>query len=612
MKYCEPSRNLQKWLNFNSPVELVAGVEKEDIKDLNKLGIYNVWDLISYYPDIKIDFENPIHSEYSYVKYEYDVKGLFSNGIFQSVIKNILMGLPTIKDFLPDSIRLKYRLLPLDKALKNIHSSPLIPYGEFEPAVRRLAFNELFLIQCGLRLAKRQATFGKKGIAFGRNGEIFQKIFESLPFNLTSAQAKVLEDITNDMENPTPMRRLVQGDVGSGKTVVAMLALVKAVENGYQGAMLAPTEILAIQHYNNFKESLEKIGIRVGLLSAKVTRSKKARTEIYQKIANHEFDIVVGTHAMLENDVKFAKLGLAITDEQHRFGVMQRAKLSEKSDVTPDVLAMTATPIPRTITLTFYGDLEVSRIEQMPAGRKPVETVVKTKRNRRSAYTLVRKEILKGRQAYIVCPLRSWSKSSNAESADIIYEVLTEGALKDIPGALIHGKMKAAEKDAIMERFKNGEIKYIVSTTVIEVGVNVPNATVMVIEDADRFGLAQLHQLRGRVGRGSFQSYCFLISSSKDEVAQERLGLMEKTTNGFELAEADLKMRGPGQFFGEKQFGMPDLKLASIFEDMQIFWDAYKAAEDFMNCGEFDSYVDEVKRHIKLAFKNKFEQINNI
>ena len=593
-------------LNLSSPVGMVTGVEySKDIEDLHKLGICNVYDLLTFYPDIELRTGN-FHGKFEYLQHVYELKDLFENGTFASVIENLFAGLPPIKDFIPERILWKYHFPTLIDALWQMHF-----LTDRESAKRRLAFNELFLIQCGLRLAKLQTTKGKKGIAFGKNGKIFQKILEGLPFKLTGEQAKALRDIERDMELPTPMRRLVQGDVGSGKTVVAMLALVKAVENGFQGAMLAPTEILAIQHYNNFKDSLEKFGIRVGLLSAQVTRSKKAREEIYKKIANHELDIVVGTHAIVADGVKFAKLGLAITDEQHRFGVAQRAKLSEKSDVAPDVLSMTATPIPRTMTLTFYGDLEVSRIEQLPAGRKPIKTEVKTSRGRRGAYNFVRNEILKGRQAYIVCPLRT-TGYSDMFSAEEIYDMVSEGALKGIEGAVIHGKMKAAEKDNIMERFKNGEIKYIVSTTVIEVGVNVPNATIMVIENAERFGLAQLHQLRGRVGRGSFQSYCILISNSKEEVAQERLGLMEKTTNGFELAEADLKMRGPGQFFGEKQFGMPDLKLASVFGDMQLFWDAYKAADEFMNCSEFDNYVDEVKRHIKLAFKNKFEQINNI
>lgn len=482
---------------------------------------------------------------------------------------------------------------------------------KFSRAEHRLAFNEVFLIQCGLKLIKRESISQGQGITCKRNGALVQKVINSLPFDLTDDQLKTFKTIAYDMQTPNPMRRLVQGDVGSGKTVVAMLALVKAVENGYQGAMLAPTEILAVQHYNNFVDSLGKFGIKVGLLSAKVTRSKKAKQDMYQKIANHEFDIVVGTHALIEDEVKFAKLGLAITDEQHRFGVAQRAKLANKSDINPDVLAMTATPIPRTLSLTLYGDLDVSIIKQMPAGRKPIKTMVKTSRGRRSAYEFVRKEILGGRQAYVVCPLRA-SGSSNAYSAEEIYELITKGVMKDIPCALIHGKMKAAEKDDVMTRFKNGEIKLIVSTTVIEVGVNVPNATVIVIENAERFGLAQLHQLRGRVGRGNLQSYCVLISNSKDEDAQKRLELMESTTDGFELAEEDLKLRGCGQFFGEKQFGLPDLKFADVLNDTELVYQSLWLSDEFIIENKYPEYLPLVKEYIKLTYGDKFKQINDV
>lgn len=590
---------------LNTPFSWLGIAESEEkMKMFEQLEISNAYDLLTFtdYDKVIKVFKCYYPSYLGFKDSEYHL------ALFTGMQGSLLYKLLPPKDFLPDSIRFKRHLPCLEYALWDIHWS--MDWEEKERAKYRLAFDELFLIQVGLRLAKRQAIAGKQAITFKRNGELFNKVYNSLPFRLTSEQEKVMRDIARDMESPTPMRRLVQGDVGSGKTVVSMLALVKAVENGYQGALLAPTEILATQHYDNFVESLSKFGIRVGLLSAKVTRSKKLKEEMYNKIVNHEIDIVVGTHAMVQDDVKFARLGLAITDEQHRFGVSPRAKLSEKSNITPDVLSMSATPIPRTIALTFYGDLDVSRIEQLPAGRKPVQTTVKTSRGRRGTYSFVRKEILKGRQAYVVCPSRGYSDTTY--SVEELYDDLVKGVMKDIPCALIHGKMKEKEKNEIMSRFKDGEIKLIVSTTVIEVGVNVPNATVIVIEDADRFGLAQLHQLRGRVGRGSFQSHCFLISNSKNEKAQERLALMERTTNGFELAEEDLKLRGAGQFFGEKQFGMPDLKLAGVFEDMEIFWEAHKAADEFMEHPEFDKYIDEVKLHIRLAFKDRFEQINNI
>lgn len=580
-------------LSLSSPIGCVFGIESEDVEKFNELGIYTVYDWLICKNDTMAN--SPLQ--------------YFPINAYVSVLENLMRALPPIKDFLPESVIRGKGLTPLDETIRCIRNG--CSREKFLRAEHRLAFNEIFLIQCGFKLIRQKSVSQGQGISCKKNGELVKNVIGSLPFDLTGDQLKTFETVAKDMENPIPMRRLVQGDVGSGKTVVAMLALVKAVENGYQGVMMAPTEILAVQHYNNFADSLGKFGIRVGLLSASITRSKKLREEIYKKIANHEVDIVVGTHALIQDEVKFAKLGLAITDEQHRFGVAQRAKLANKYDINPDVLAMTATPIPRTLSLTIYGDLDVSVIKQMPAGRKPIETTVHTARQRRSAYSLVRKEILKGRQAYVVCPLRA-SSNSDAYSAEEIYEMLTEGYLKDIQGALIHGKMKAAEKDKIMERFKNGEIKYIVSTTVIEVGVNVPNATVMVIENAERFGLAQLHQLRGRVGRGSFQSYCILISNTKDADAQKRLALMENTTDGFKLAEEDLKMRGMGQFFGEKQFGMPDLKYADVLSDSTIWYDSWLMLNYSISEEQFNKFIPLIKEYIELTFNGKFKQILNI
>lgn len=531
---------------------------------------------------------------------------------FRNAIQNLLDKMPRLTEILPPVIIREQRLMALDTAMREIHFPQSIE--NMAAARRRLAFDELFLIQCGLMLIKRQAKDERLGIIHAKNGKLVESVFNSFPFKLTDDQVRTFEAIASDMEAKVPMRRLVQGDVGSGKTVVAMLALVKAVEGGWQGALMAPTEILASQHYETFTKQLEQFDIRVGLLSAKVTRLKKNREEVYRKIAAHEFDIVIGTHALLQEGVQFAKLGLVVTDEQHRFGVAQRSELGKKAEMMPDILVMTATPIPRTMTLTIYGDLDVSLIKQMPPGRKPIQTKVDSVRNRHRIYEFVRKEILSGRQAYVVCPLIERSESERLSYIDPVeemYELLSNGIFSDIPCAMIHGKIKPKEKDAIMERFRLGEVRLLVSTTVIEVGVDVPNATVMVVEYAERFGLSQLHQLRGRVGRGAEKSYCILISDSKASAAQARLDLMESNSDGFKLAEEDLQLRGPGQFFGEAQHGLPDLKIANVFRDVETLYAARDAAEKFITDDADLKYFAELRNNLALTYGDKFRQIND-
>ena len=530
--------------------------------------------------------------------------------VFRTAIKNILEKMPPLKEILPQEIIKTQKLISLDSAMRAIHFPK--DFIELDEARRRLAFDELFLIQCGLMLIKRQTQDERLGIVHKKNGALVKAALEKLPFDLTGDQKKVFRAVSKDMENKLPMRRLIQGDVGSGKTVVAMLALLKTVESGYQGAFMAPTEILANQHYEKFSALLSDLGVRVGLLSAKITRSKKSRAELYQKISEHELDIVIGTHALIQEGVQFAKLGLVVTDEQHRFGVAQRSTLEKKSDDVPDMLVMTATPIPRTMTLTVYGDLDVSLIKELPPGRKPIKTEAKSIRNRKKIYEFVRAEILAGRQAYVVCPLIERSESemlADIDPAEEIFDMLSRGIFSDIPCALLHGKMRPRDKDEIMEKFRDGETKLLVSTTVIEVGVDVPNASVMVVEHAERFGLAQLHQLRGRVGRGAEKSYCILISDSKANVAKARLEILESTNDGFKLAEEDLKLRGPGQFFGEAQHGLPDLKIADVFRDVEILIQARDAAEKFITDDDNLNYFANLRQNLALAYGDKFSQI---
>lgn len=540
----------------------------------------------------------------------YSSTGSITQLTFRTAIKSLLAQMPPLKEILPEEILREQELISLDEAMREIHFPK--NFAVLGEARRRLAFDELFLIQCGLMLIKRQTRDERLGITHKRNGALVKAALNLLPFALTGDQKKVFRAVAKDMEDKLPMRRLIQGDVGSGKTVVALLALVKTVENGCQGAFMAPTEILANQHYEKFSALLTDLGIRVGLLSAKVTRSIKQREEIYRQISAHELDIVIGTHALIQEGVNFAKLGLVVTDEQHRFGVSQRSTLEKKSDAVPDMLVMTATPIPRTMTLTVYGDLDVSLIKEMPPGRKPIKTEAKSKRSRKKIYEFVRAEILAGRQAYVVCPLIEHSESerlADVESAEEIFDMLSRGIFRDIPCALLHGKMKPRDKDDIMEKFRTGETKLLVSTTVIEVGVDVPNASVMVVEHAERFGLAQLHQLRGRVGRGAAKSYCILVSDSKASVAKARLEILETTADGFKLAEEDLKLRGPGQFFGEAQHGLPDLKIADVFRDIEILIAARDAAEKFITDDENLNYFVSLRKNLALAYGDKFSQI---
>ena len=480
----------------------------------------------------------------------------------------------SIDEYLPKWLVDKYNLCGVDFAIKNMHFPE--KKENVKIAMYRLIFEELLFLQLGLFTVKGNNKVGK-GIRFQRHKDM-DKIEEKLPFKLTRAQQKAYDEIIEDMTSDRIMNRLVQGDVGSGKTVVAQLALANCVLNGYQGAYMAPTEILAKQHMESFKDFFEGTGIRVEVLTGSST--KKEAREILEDLASGQVDILIGTHALIEDRVEFASLGLVITDEQHRFGVNQRGRLTSKSE-NPDVLVMTATPIPRTLALILYGDLDISIIDELPPGRKPIETLAIEKRKRESYYmSKVRSEIEKGRQVYVVCPLVEESETLDLKSASEVYDELRYDFFKDLRVGLLHGKMKASEKDQVMEAFKNHELDILVSTTVIEVGVNVPNASLMIIENAERFGLAQLHQLRGRVGRGSEKSYCTLIYGSKTEICRHRMAIMEETNDGFKISEKDLELRGPGDFFGTRQHGLPELRVANLFKHMKILRLVQKEARE--------------------------------
>ncbi len=523
--------------------------------------------------------------------------------IIKSVFKNEQIN---IKEYLPRRIIEKYKLCSIDYAVKNIHNP--INKESLKVALYRLVFEEFLMLQLGLFLFKNGVK-EKSGILFERD-ENLKKVLESLPFKLTNAQDRALNEILDDMNSDKVMNRLVQGDVGSGKTVVALLSLVNCVLNGYQGALMAPTEILAEQHYISLNEALSQFSINIGLLVGSLT--KKQKEKVLKKVKNNEIDILIGTHALIEDKVEFNNLGIVITDEQHRFGVRQRNKLSEKG-YNPDILVMTATPIPRTLALILYGDLDISIIDELPPGRQPIETIALYKDKRYRAYnSLVRSEVQKGRQVYIVCPLVEESESIQAKSAVDLVEELKSEFFTDLRLGLLHGKMKPSEKDEIMKKFKNKELDILVSTTVIEVGVNVPNATLMIIENAERFGLAQLHQLRGRVGRGSHKSYCILIYSSKSEVCSQRMNIMEQTTDGFKISEKDLELRGPGEFFGTRQHGLPELKVANIFKHMKILKVAQQEAryiigEDF-NLSSYENRF--LKQQVLKKFENRLREIS--
>lgn len=501
----------------------------------------------------------------------YEAAGKVTTRVFRTLLRRILDQLPPAPDPLPPYLRERLKLPDLWTSLQQLHFPPsetdIRLLNNFRSLAQfRLIFEEFYWLEFGLALKRQQVRFNP-GIAFDLNDKVRAQIKAMLPFKPTGAQKRVLGEIAKDMAEPTPMNRLLQGDVGSGKTLVAAEAAIIAIENGYQVAFLAPTEILVGQHYLTLKSLFSRLGYVIAMLTG--SQSAREKSQIKKLIAAGLVPLVVGTHALLEQDVEFHKLGLAIVDEQHRFGVMQRLRLSQKG-VYPDVLVMTATPIPRTLALTIYGDLDTSVIDELPPGRQPVITRHIEDTRVEEVYAFVRQQVDQGRQAYIVYPVIEESETQAMKAAMKMHEELSRDTFPDYQVGLLHGRLPAAEKEDMMERFKRGEVQILVSTTVIEVGVDVPNASVMVIEQAERFGLAQMHQLRGRVGRGPAQSYCILVSGRLNETGRERIRTLVDSNDGFHLAEMDLRLRGPGEFFGTKQSGLPALRIGNILRDQEI------------------------------------------
>lgn len=505
----------------------------------------------------------------------YGLTAGITNHMITKFIDLALKNVEFSKDFLPLELRKKYHLIERKKAFREIH----FPTNRETMllARRRIVFEEFFLFAMALNELKRNGNTRKNHFPM-KLSKWAEQLIAELPYELTKEQQKVWKEIRMDMEGEKSMNRLIQGDVGSGKTILAILALLTVAENGCQGAMMVPTEVLAKQHYESMRELLERFGVQSILLVGSMTAKEKRIA--YEKIASGEVDLVIGTHALIQEKVIYKKLALVITDEQHRFGVRQRELLSEKSD-TPHILVMSATPIPRTLAIILYGDLELSTIRELPQNRIPIKNCVVDTGYRPTAYHFIEKEIAKGRQAYIICPMVEENETLELENVIEYTERLRELMAPSIMIDYLHGKMKPKEKNEIMERFAMGEIDILVSTTVIEVGINVPNATVMMIENSERFGLAQLHQLRGRVGRGGHQSYCIFVYGKQSKETKERLEIMGHSNDGFLIAKKDLQLRGPGDLFGIRQSGLLEFKMGDVFQDASILKEAYEASKEF-------------------------------
>lgn len=550
----------------------------------------------------KLEMNTPIIEEINISKNTGKIVPIYpsTNNLTQNVLRLIVENAieeikGQIKETLPEYILKEYNLCNLEYAIKKIHFPD--NFSEYNIARKRLAFEEIMTMQLLLMKLKKSYNNELNGIQFDKNIKM-SDVINDLPYKLTKAQLKVLEEIDSDMESKKCMNRLLQGDVGSGKTVVSIIASYKAVKSGMQVAIMAPTAILATQHLEEFNKILSKYNIKSELLISSIT--KKNKNEILEKLKNGEIDIIIGTHALLEENVIFNKLGLVVTDEQHRFGVKQREKIISKG-TNPDTIVMTATPIPRTLALILYADLDISIIDELPPNRKKIDTFAVTKGLENRVNNFIKKQINEGRQVYVVCPLVEESEEINAKSVMELAKKYKNDIFREYRVEYLHGKMKTKEKDIIMEKFKKGDIDILISTTVIEVGVNVPNASIMVVENAERFGLAQLHQLRGRVGRGEYKSYCILKYQGNSEVIKQRMKIMQDTNDGFVISEKDLELRGSGEFFGTRQHGLPEFKIANIYEDMEMIKSIQSIAIKILN----------EDPELKLEKNTKFKKVIN-
>ncbi len=573
------------------------------IKTRIKSGIKYIFYGKAQYEYGRFQIENPLIfnlSELNTIKGIYPIYTLTS-GITQNYLFKLIRSIYecgfNIEDIFNLEFRKKYNLVDINYALKNIHFPT--NFDSIEKSRNRIIFEELFLLQLALMTLKNNSLGVKKDHKYSDLS--IAEFLKLLPFELTKAQNRVINEILDDFKSENVMNRLVQGDVGCGKTMVAAVAMYVAVKNGHQASLMAPTTILANQHYNELKGYFSKIGINVDIITSSTT--KKNKENIIKRLKDKEIDILIGTHSIIEDNIEFNDLSLVITDEQHRFGVNQRMKLSNKGK-NVDTLVMTATPIPRSLAIILYGDLDLSIIDEMPPGRTPVKTFVINSSYQERLNIFLKKNIDEGRQVYVVCPLVENNETLDLTSVEQLYEIYKNEYFKEYCVEFLHGKMKNKEKDEIMQRFKENKINILISTTVIEVGISVSNATVMVVENADRFGLAALHQLRGRVGRGNFESYCILKSDNKSQKSRERLRIMEKSNDGFKIAQKDLELRGPGDFFGIRQSGLPEFKLADLLKDMEILKKSQEAAKSLIKSDK--NLKNEENLKIKKALFDKF------